>query len=75
MKQTPQERISRILETDKEDVTKECAAACRAELLRVAQEFFEVERDFELKVERTKKGMAVTYCFEARRAKNFTVLK
>lgn len=75
MREDPKARLSRLLETDKAEITSDCARAAKRELMRVAAEFFETQDPCAITVKRNKNGYEVTLTFHATRIKNFTALK
>lgn len=68
-------RISRILNCDKEEMNEETRAAAVAEFTRVAGEYFETDGDISFSLQKEKNGVSVNLSFRAVRIKNFTVLK
>ena len=69
------QRISRMLELDKEELNAPSRAAAVKDFGRVALEYFETDAQPVLNVVRDKKGFSVQLTFHASRVKNFTVLK
>lgn len=69
------QRITYLLEQDREELNTESRAAAERDFLRVAGEYFETEGKLSLAVAKEKRGFSVTVTFRAGRVKNFTPLR
>ncbi len=68
------ERIKKILEADKAEITEASRAAAVRDFKRVAEEYFETDGGFLLTVREGKRGKEAVFTFRIVRAKNFTTL-
>lgn len=68
------ERLLKMIETDREEINAGSSDLALKELMRVAEEFFETDGNGRLTVEKTGRGLCVTFTVRAKRVKNFTSL-
>ncbi len=73
-RETTKNRLKKMLNEEREELTDATRAAALADLTHVAQEYFEAENP-SLQVKKGKNGSEVLFSFRAVRAKNFTTLK
>lgn len=75
MTESSKERLKKMLEGDKEELSVPTRAAALKEFSRVAEEFFEPVGKVMLDFTHGTDGKEVTVRFSVARVKNFTVLK
>lgn len=68
-------RASRMIEADKSEMNEECRRMAIRDFYRVAQEYFDVDSDPEMRIEKEKGAYTVTLSFTADRIKTFFALK
>ena len=75
MRTNDRQRLKKLLENDKSELTEASRAAALAEFKRVANEYFETNGGFLLTTQQGRQGTEVILTFRIVRAKNFTTLR